>query len=63
MNLSGVRNHTIEQASRVRDLLGLSIVALALMASGNAHAQSTFGSFWAPSRTRPDTRLWGPRRP
>src|SRR6185437_13379208 len=45
MNLSDVRNHTIEQAYRVRDLLGLSIVALALMASGYAHAQSTFGSF------------------
>ncbi len=45
MNLSGVRKHTIEHAHRLRDLLGLIIVALALMASGNAYAQSTFGSF------------------
>jgi hypothetical protein len=45
MNLSDVRNYTIDQAYRLRNLLGVGIVALALMASGNAYAQSTFGSF------------------
>src|ERR1700753_1158974 len=45
MNCSDLWKHTIGHIGRLRNLLGVSIAAFAFMAVGNAHAQSTFGSF------------------